>query len=84
MRKVLPEASDVESVKTADIEVRIVIDREGAVVCAGGTAAEPDLFEQSVAAARQWKFKPYELKGKAVVVESSIIFHFSNGKVGAR
>ncbi|MGZ7057546.1 MAG: energy transducer TonB [Candidatus Angelobacter sp.] len=81
--KALPDASDLRSIKDADVKVKIVIDESGAVACAEGVEGDPVLYPRSVGAARNWKFQPYLLNGKPVVLESSFGFRYDKGKVRA-
>jgi hypothetical protein len=81
--KALPDASDLHSIKDAAVKVKIVIDESGFVACAEGTEGDPALYPRSIEAAKSWKFKPYLLNGKPVVLESSFDFHYDSGKVWA-
>jgi outer membrane biosynthesis protein TonB len=83
-QKAVPDAADLKSLKNGDVRVKIAIDESGNVVCASGQHGDSALFERSVEAARKWKFKPYLLDGKPLIVESAFYFHFSKGKVTAK
>jgi Gram-negative bacterial TonB protein C-terminal len=80
-QKALPDAADLKSVKNADVRVKVRIDESGNVACAMGDDGDTALFERSETAAKAWKFKPYILNGKPVIVESVFYFHFNKGKV---
>ena len=84
-QKVLPDAVDLKSVKNADVRVKVRIDESGNVACAMGDDGDPALFERSESAAKEWKFKPYLVNGKPVIVESVFYFHFiGRRKVAAK
>jgi TonB family protein len=54
----------------------VVVSESGDVVCARATRLPFGLQQAALAAARQWKFTPYELGGHRVPVTSEILFHF--------
>ena len=83
-QKPLPDAADLKSVKNADVRVKVRIDESGNVACAMGDDGDSALFERSETAAKGWKFKPYMVNGKPVIVESVFYFHFNKGKVTAK
>lgn len=62
------------------LSVRVSIDEGGNVTSASilppGTNADPAIQSAALDAARQWKYKPGTLSGKAVASESTITFTF--------
>jgi hypothetical protein len=79
----LPQATGLPKDKDADANIAILIDQHGSVACAAGFSGEPALVEASVQAARQWKFAPYLLDGRPIVVGANLYFHYSKGRVVA-
>lgn len=84
LKKAMPEAADLRSARDSDVKVKVMIDESGAVQCAAGIEGDSALYERSIKAAREWKFKPYVLNGQPIVVESAFYFHFNKGKVSAK
>ena len=82
--EVLPDASDLKSVKNADILVNILIDQDGSVICAKGAKGDPSLIPRSEEAALKWTFAPYFINGTPIVVEGHFVFHFHKGKVSVK
>jgi hypothetical protein len=81
LKKVLPDAADMDPSKDFTIKVMVIIDETGAVKCAFGIEGGPELYERSARTAQQWKFKPYLLNGRPAAVKSAVYFHFSSGRV---
>ena len=81
LEKALPDAADMDPSKDFNIKVKVMIDETGTVKCAAGIEGDQELYERSTRTAQQWKFRPYMLNGKPIVVESAFYFHFSKGKV---
>jgi hypothetical protein len=81
LKKALPDAADMDPSRAFDIKVQVMIDETVAVKCASGIEGDHELYERSTRTAQQWKFKPYLLNGKPVVVESAFYFHYSRGRV---
>jgi hypothetical protein len=84
LKKALPDAADMDPSKDFDIKVKVMIDETGTVKCAAGIEGDQELYERSARTAQQWKFKPYIVNGKPMVVESAFYFHYSKGKVEGR
>jgi len=61
--------------------VRVLGDKAGLVRCADALSGDTSLFQRSIAAAPQWRFKPYRINGQLIVFESSIEFLFKKNKV---
>lgn len=56
------------------IPVRVIIDAEGKVRHAHVLSAFPEQSEAILTALRDWRFKPYMVGGKAVEVETGLVF----------
>ena len=80
----MPDASDLKSIKNSDVRILFEISEAGTVDYALGIEGNSRLFERSTKAMRQWQFKPYLVNGHPFRVDSSIYFHFNEGKVEAK
>jgi hypothetical protein len=58
------------------IPVRVIIDPEGKVRYAHVLRAFPDQSQAILTALRDWRFKPYVVDGRAVEVETGLVFGF--------
>lgn len=58
--------------------VDVVVSETGDVICAQATAMPFGLREAALDAARQWKFTPYEIDGRAVKMTSEMVFRLEN------
>lgn len=56
------------------VPVRIVVDRNGRVKHAHILSAFPDQSEAVLTALRTWRFQPYRMDGRAVEVETGVMF----------
>ena len=84
-KKVLPDVSDLKHSKTkSDVLVRLAVGKGGVVRCAEATEGDTQLWQRSVEAAKQWRFKPYMLNGEPVIVDTGIRFVFRKGKVSVQ
>jgi len=63
--------------KFMPIPVRIIVDTEGSVKHVHVIRATPEQRKSIEDALRQWKFKPYGLNGRAVEIETGLMFRFS-------
>ena len=87
----LPDSATLERIKTQDpiypleaerqgiqgqVMVKFVISETGDVESAEAISGDPLLAPAAVAAAKQWKFKPYIKNGRAVKVTTKIPFDF--------
>jgi TonB family protein len=59
------------------VVVEVVVDADGNVKSARAVSGHPLLRDASVTAARQWKFTPTQLQGKAVEVVGTLTFDFN-------
>jgi Gram-negative bacterial TonB protein C-terminal len=84
LKTVVPDATDLKSVKDSDVKVVFEIGQNGKVDSAKGVEGNPMLFERSITAIRGWEFRPYLLNGEPIYVESYITFHFNKGKVSVK
>jgi len=60
-----------------DVMVRAVISAQGVVEIAAAMSGPASLREAAVEAMRNWRYRPYLVNGKPVVVQTYINFHFS-------
>jgi len=63
--------------KFMPIPVRIIVDTEGGVKHVHVIRATPEQRKSIEDAVRQWKLKPYGLNGRAVEIETGLMFRFS-------
>jgi protein TonB len=61
---------------SGSVVVEIVVDENGDVESARALGGHPLLRDASVAAAKEWKFKPTMLSGKPVKVTATLTFNF--------
>lgn len=80
LKKVIPDASDLKSLKNSDVKTTFEIDETGAVAFAQGTEGDPALYDRCINAIKEWRFRPYLLNGHPIIVESYVYFHFNKGK----
>jgi Gram-negative bacterial TonB protein C-terminal len=59
------------------IPVRIIVDTEGSVKHIHVIRAAPEQRKSIEDALRQWKFKPYRMNGRAVEIETGLLFRFT-------
>jgi TonB family protein len=62
---------------SGEVKVEAVIDEEGKVIYARATSGHPLLRDSAEVAARQWRFSPTTIDGKAVKVLSAIVLRFN-------
>jgi hypothetical protein len=62
--------------KFISIPVRLIVDMEGAVKHVHVIRATDEQRKSIEGALRQWKFKPYRLDGRAVEIETGVVFRF--------
>jgi hypothetical protein len=60
----------------AGVPVRIVINAQGKVEHVHPIGGFPEQTKSTVGALSQWVFKPYEVNGKPVAVETGLLFEF--------
>lgn len=70
-----PEEAKRQDVQ-GDVILRVTIDKEGRVSDVKAISGQPILIEAAIVAVQQWRYKPYELKGRAVEVETTIRVQF--------
>ncbi len=82
-RKVLPEYPE-HAMRTGiqgDVIFKIEVDETGKIVLSQPVEGDPLLIAASVEALRNYRFRPYQLNGTPIRVESQLGFHFTlNGK----
>ena len=62
------------------IPVRLLIDKDGKVKHAHVLSAFPEQAEPILASLREWRFKPYVVNGRAVEVETGLVFGTPRGR----
>ncbi|MBL8191880.1 MAG: TonB family protein, partial [Acidobacteria bacterium] len=62
---------------TGIVQVQVTISEEGKVIEANAISGHPLLRDAAVEAARQWEFKPTEVSGSPVKVQSTLTFNFT-------
>jgi hypothetical protein len=78
----LPDVSDLQGQKLDSVVVvGILISTSGEVICTSPISGSPDLFKRSQETALKWRFKPYEIQGVYMDVETRIQFQYKKGKV---
>ena len=77
-RKVSPvyPAEAVVNHVQGDVILRGTIDTEGNMVDVKPVKGDPMLIDAAMQAVKQWKYKPYTLNGRPVVVETTIKISF--------
>jgi hypothetical protein len=63
--------------KFLPIPVRIIVDTEGSVKHIHVIRATAEQRKSIEDALRQWKFKPYQMNGRAVEIETGLVFRFT-------
>src|SRR6266478_4325300 len=63
--------------KFLPIPVRIIVDTEGSVKHIHVIRATAEQRKSIEDALRQWKFKPYQMNGRAVEIETGLVFRFA-------
>jgi hypothetical protein len=75
-----PEAA-INAGLQGDVIFKIIIDETGKIVLSEPVEGQPLLIAASMDALRDFRFRPYQLNGTPIQVESQIGFHFDlNGK----
>jgi hypothetical protein len=64
--------------------VRALVDKNGVVRCTNPVNGDANLFQRSIDAAQQWRFKTFLLNGQPMIFETPIEFVFKKNKVKAR
>lgn len=84
LRQVLPNVSVLPAgvlAQASQLEVLVKVDERGRVTEAtpvqNGRRINPALLGSAVTAARQWKFEPATMHGKAIASQHSIVFQFA-------
>jgi periplasmic protein TonB len=80
LKKVLPDAIDLKSVKNSEVKVTFEVDEAGAVEGVMKTEGDPMLYDRCIKAIKDWRFKPFVVEGQPIIVESYVYFHFNKGK----
>ncbi|MGB0035263.1 MAG: energy transducer TonB, partial [Candidatus Acidiferrales bacterium] len=64
----------------ASVPVRFVINKQGKAEHIHAIAGFPEQIKGVLDALPQWTFKPYEINGQTVEVETGLLFEFRNGQ----
>jgi|HubBroStandDraft_1064217.scaffolds.fasta_scaffold68882_2 TonB family protein len=59
-----------------DVMLRIIIDQDGDVYSATSISGDPLLTQAAVDAVKKWKYKPYQLAGRAADADTTVIVNF--------
>jgi protein TonB len=59
-----------------DVILQMTIDKQGNITNVNVVKGEPILADAAVEAVKQWKYKPYLLKGEPVEVETTVLIKF--------
>jgi TonB family protein len=59
-----------------DVIIHVLIDKKGHVAKAKIMTGHPMLADAAMTAAKQWQYEPFYLNGKAIEVETNILFKF--------
>ena len=62
------------------VVVKLTIDKQGVPKDLRITRGDPILTKATLDAVRQWRWKPYQLNGEAVEVETSVYIRFEPGR----
>lgn len=84
LKKVVPDASDLKSIKNSEVRMAFEIDEAGKVDQPVGVEGDRALFERCAKTLGAWRFKPYLLNGHPIRVESFVYFYFNKGKAEAK
>jgi Gram-negative bacterial TonB protein C-terminal len=82
-KKVMPQIPDDARIKDARVTVAIVVDADGSVQCVHAKQGHPLLISSCIQAAKDWRFKPYRVKGHPSPFIADLVFHFANSNVAA-
>src|SRR5262249_13118104 len=72
---VYPQMAKIAHI-TGDVILQATISKTGAIENLRGVSGHPILIQAALDAVRQWKYKPYELNGEPVEVETTIKVQF--------
>jgi protein TonB len=59
-----------------DVVLQATISKQGAIENLRGVSGHPILIQAAMEAVRQWRYKPYELNGEPVEVETTVTVRF--------
>jgi TonB family protein len=79
LKKASPEYSAEARTKhvEGDVMLRVIIDQDGDVYSATPTSGDPLLTQAAVDAVKKWKYKPYQVAGRAVDADTTVIVSFT-------
>jgi hypothetical protein len=80
VKKVRP-TQPMNSRVDALVVLEIAVNENGDVECVRARSGHPLLISVSIHAAKDWRFKPYRLNGRAVPFVSELYFRFTDDRV---
>lgn len=80
-KKVIPDPPGDVTTRDALVTVAIVVDAKGWVQCIHAKQGHPLLITRAIQAAKDWRFKPYIVKGHALPFETDLTFRFTRQTV---
>lgn len=60
------------------VQVEVLVSESGDVLCGRHSALPFGIDKAAIEAARQWKFRPFVIGGRAVKVTGELLFHFKD------
>jgi protein TonB len=83
LKKVLPDAADLKSLKNSEVKITFLVDPTGKVELAEGAGGDPALYDRSIQAIKEWRFRPWVVNGERIYLDSYVYFRFNKGKASA-
>ena len=80
-KRVMPEILGDMTTKDSRVTVVVVVNKDGSVECVHAKEGHPLLISQCIEAAKDWKFRPYRVKGHSVPFVTNLTFRFTDHKV---
>jgi TonB family protein len=82
IKKVMPEYPGIAQSSGAegDVVMRVVIDRNGQVVEVADVSGAVQLISAATSAVKQWRYRPFTVKGQVFEVETQIVMTFKIGR----
>ncbi len=79
VKKVSPSLPEPDMRVQSPVVLKAAIDKEGQIEKLEVISGDPSLVPRALEAAKQWKYRPYEVNGIPTAVETTIHVEFSNG-----
>jgi hypothetical protein len=80
-KRVMPVLLGDEKTMDARVTVAVAVDAHGSVQCVHAKEGHPLFIGACTEAAKDWKFRPYTVKGHSVPFVPDLTFHFTGQKV---